>query len=419
MSSSPRKAPRRVGRLASRRLRVLAALLPASAGAATADEVCARAAGLLSEDAELFPFVLVYIWTGGGAELIATGGARPPSVEAGFWPLEHAIETGVPVRVDAPHALAVPIAGRQAEPAAVGVLVTGVADRFARDPDHPTFLQLVAAQLAAALAGVEWARESAALKAEMARTAQLEHLKSDFLRLASHELRGPLAVVRGYLDMVNSGTFGGIPEGLKDVLPIVTGKIDEMNRLVEQMLETARIDDNRLSLSRHELDLREVLRHSAQAVAPYARTGHSFRFRLSPEPVLVEADRTRISGVITNIIDNAIKYSPAGGQILLECGAGEVAGTAAIRVTDHGLGIAEDDLPRLFTRFGRIVTPENSHISGTGLGLYLAREITRMHGGDIRLDSTVGSGTTVEITLPLASRGRGTAVSAAGAATSR
>ena len=379
----------------------MAALLPVTSGATTVDEVCGKAAELLAEDEELFPFVLVYRRSGGRAVLVAAAGEPPPAVDAGAWQLEEALETGVPRRIDSPPALVVPIAGRQVEQAAGGVLVTGLVDRFIEDPDHPTFLQLVSAQLAAALADVAWAQESAALRAEMARTAELEQLKADFLRLASHELRGPLAVIRGYLDMVNGGTFGPVTEALEGVLPIVTGKIDEMNRLVEQMLDTARIDDNRLSLSRHEVDLRELARQCANAIAPYARAGHSFRFTFGTEPVVVAADRTRLASVVTNVIDNAIKYSPDGGEVELECSTDRESRTAALRVTDHGLGIAEHDFPRLFTRFGRIVTPENSHISGTGLDLYLAREITRMHGGDLDLASEPGSGTTVTITLPL------------------
>ena len=399
--SQSRRAGR--GRLASRRLRVLASLLPLTVGAASDAEVCTKAARLLAEDAELFPFVLVYLHVTSAAELVATGGAAPPRASSRLWPLDQAIESGVPVLVPSPPALVVPITGRQGEQAVIGVLVAGVADRFLADPDHPTFLQLVVAQLGAALAGVAWDQEAADLRAEMARTAELEQLKSDFLRLASHELRGPLAVIRGYLDMVNGGTFGPVPEGLDEVLPVVTGKTDEMNRLVEQMLETARIEDNRLTLSRSQVDLRQLLRQSAHAIAPYARARHRFRFVLGSEPVLIEADRSRIAGVIGNIVDNAVKYSPDGGEIVLECSADAGRGTALIRVTDSGLGIAREDLPRLFTRFGRIVTRENSHISGTGLGLYLAREIVRMHGGDVRLTSDAGAGTTVEITLPLTS----------------
>lgn len=389
------------GRLASRRLRVLAALLPVASSSATIAEVCSRSAELLTEDAELFPFVLIYLRRSGRMELLASAGALPAARRGGSWPLGEAVETGVPVSIATPPSLAAPLAGRQGEQAAAGVLVAGLAERFRHDRDHPTFVQLVAAQLAAALAGVAWAQESAGLRAEMARTAELEHLKSDFLRLASHELRGPLAVVRGYLDMVNDGTFGPIPGGLENVLPLVTGKVDEMNRLVEQMLDTARIDDNRLSLARHELDLRELVRHCVNAIAPYASSAHRFRFELGPDPALVEADRNRMAGVIANVVDNAVKYSPDGGEIVIACHADPVRGAAVVRVTDPGLGIAAEDSSRLFTRFGRIVTPENSHISGTGLGLYLAREITRKHGGDIRLTSQVGVGTTVEIGLPL------------------
>lgn len=405
MTPNLRRAPRQVGRLASRRLRLLASLLPASAGAANIGEICAKAAELLAADAELFPFVLVFLRSGKDLQLVSAAGTPPGARGPDTWPLQQAVDTGVPVRTARPPALAVPIAGRQVEQAVVGVLVAGVAPRFVDDPDHPTFLQLITAQLAAAVAGAAWAKESSDLRAEMARTVELEHLKSDFLRLASHELRGPLAVVRGYLDMVNGGTFGAVPQTFENVLPIVTGKIDEMNRLIEQMLETARIDDNRMTLTRGELDLRELTRECANTIAPYTRAAHRFRFELGTAPVCVTGDRNRIAGVITNVIDNAIKYSPDGGEIVLAVEAG-ADGLARVRVTDQGLGVAAADLPRLFTRFGRIVTPENSHISGTGLGLYLARQITRMHGGEITLSSNVGAGTTVEINLPLAARDR-------------
>jgi signal transduction histidine kinase len=401
VSSSFRKAPH--GRLGSRRLRALATLLPAgAAGARDVREACAQAAALLVADAELLPYVGIYIRGPGGLELAAGAGAGAAAAESAA-AADQALATGLPVRLQAPPAVALPILRRQSEQPVMGVLVAGVDARFAGDPDHLVFLQLVAAQLAAALAGAAWAEEAADLRAEMARTVTLEHLKSDFLRLASHELRGPMAVVRGYLDMVNSGSFGPVPPSFQDVLPIVTGKIDEMNRLVEQLLDSARLDDNRLSLTRRTLDLRQLARQCAEAVAPYSRAGHRLHLRLGTAPVLVDVDRSRISGVITNVIDNAIKYSPGGGDVLVECEADGGGRTATLRVTDSGLGIAEEDLPRLFTRFGRIVTPENSHISGTGLGLYLSREITRMHGGEIRLRSQAGSGTTVEITLPLSS----------------
>ncbi|HEX6487525.1 MAG TPA: HAMP domain-containing sensor histidine kinase [Candidatus Dormibacteraeota bacterium] len=413
MSIQSKPSPRRAGRLASRRLRALAGLLLAASQAGEAGRVCGTAAELLALDPELFPFVLIYLLEGGEARLVASAaidGAGPELLEASNWPLAAAVENGAPVLAhrmaalpgSAVAAFAVPIAGRQEQQTAAGVLVAGVAERFVTDRDHATFLQLVAGQLASSLAGVGWAAESAELRAQVARSMELERHKAEFLRLASHELRGPLAVIRGYLDMVADETFGELSPSVQQVLPIVIAKIDEMNRLVEQMLDTARLDENKLTLNRQRVDLRELARECANAFAPLAEGTHRFQFQLPAEPVLVEVDRNRLAGVITNVIDNAIKYSPEGGAITVACTADPATGTARLEVGDQGLGISETDLPRLFTRFGRIVTAENSHISGTGLGLYLARQISRMHGGDIALESTPGRGTCVDIRLPLA-----------------
>jgi signal transduction histidine kinase len=104
--------------------------------------------------------------------------------------------------------------------------------------------------------------------------------------------------------------------------------------------------------------------------------------------------------MVLNRLDNAVKYSPSGGDILVAWG--RRAGVCHISVTDHGVGISREQQSMLFTRFGRLVTPETSHIRGTGLGLYIAREIARLHGGDIVVRSEIGRGTTFTITMPLA-----------------
>jgi signal transduction histidine kinase len=113
----------------------------------------------------------------------------------------------------------------------------------------------------------------------------------------------------------------------------------------------------------------------------------------------VRGDAARLGDVLMSLVDNAIKYSPAGGEVVVR--VERRWGQARLSVSDSGVGIGAADVPFLFTRFGRIVTPENSHIFGSGLGLYLVRELVRLHGGQVRARSKVGRGSTFSVELPL------------------
>jgi len=168
------------------------------------------------------------------------------------------------------------------------------------------------------------------------------------------------------------------------------------------MLEAARLEDHKLALSMERLDLRELVKSAVETMAPLTPSTHVLKLTLPQRPVWVDGDAARLATVMSNLIDNAVRYSPDGCTVAVTCTPQARTKRAAVEVCDEGLGIADEDLPRLFTRFGRIVTPENSHISGTGLGLYLSRELMQMHGGTIRVSSTPGKGSRFEMTLPLA-----------------
>ncbi|MDQ6918399.1 MAG: HAMP domain-containing histidine kinase [Candidatus Dormibacteraeota bacterium] len=232
------------------------------------------------------------------------------------------------------------------------------------------------------------------------RIAALERTKTEFLNLASHELRGPITVIRGYLSMLERGSLGEIPESALRALPVLTAKADEMNALVEQMIEAARLEEGRLELSPRRADLREVARIALEMAQPFADAAHALVFESPDIEIPVSVDVDRISTVIGNLLTNAIKYSPGGGPVTLKVSRN--SHVARISVTDTGVGIPPDRFDRLFTRFGRIVTPETSHIPGTGLGLYLSRELARLHGGDITATSTLGKGSTFVLAVPLA-----------------
>lgn len=242
-------------------------------------------------------------------------------------------------------------------------------------------------------------RETTSLRRQIEQSIELEHLKTDFLKLASHELRGPLSVVRGYISMMEDGTLGPVGQSVAPVLPLLRAKLDEMNQLINEIVETARLEDSALELQLNRLDLRDVVQAALHALEPLTGAGHNLVTCVADQPVTVVGDGSRLRMIVTNLVHNAIKYSPKGGEVGVTCDMED--GLARIAVTDHGVGIAAEDRDRLFTRFGRIVTRETAGLPGTGLGLYLARDLARRHGGDVTVRSEPGLGSTFTLSLPL------------------
>jgi signal transduction histidine kinase len=240
-------------------------------------------------------------------------------------------------------------------------------------------------------------QEKRLLEDHVARVTALEKTKSDFLKLASHELRTPLAVIRGYLDMLADGSIDAA--AFADRLPVIIGRVLQMGRLIGEMLETARLEEEQLALDLQTLDLRTIVTRATDTTRPLLASGHVLRVRLSRRPIWVRVDSERIENIIVNLLDNAIKYSPSGGSI--EVRAAVVNGAARVSVSDHGLGIDRRDMSKLFTRFGRLVTRDNSHITGTGLGLYLAQQLAERHGGRITVRSEPHRGSRFTLTLPV------------------
>ncbi|MBO0690733.1 MAG: PAS domain S-box protein [Candidatus Dormibacteraeota bacterium] len=235
--------------------------------------------------------------------------------------------------------------------------------------------------------------------AEAQRLAELEAVKSQFLRLASHELRGPLGTIRGYTSLLQEGLLESQPQARARAYDVLDTKARHMTLLVNQMLEAARLEDGRLQLELRRVDLRRPVEQAYEEARLLAPPALDLQLDQPGEPVLVEGDELRLVAVVQNLLDNAIKYSPEGGTV--RCRVERRDGSALVEVSDQGVGIAEGDMPTLFTRFGRVVTSENSHIPGAGLGLYLCRELAQMHGGELIASSVEGQGSTFQLRLPL------------------
>jgi PAS domain S-box-containing protein len=228
------------------------------------------------------------------------------------------------------------------------------------------------------------------------RMAELEQTKAQFLNLASHELRGPLTVLRGYNSMLQDGTIPA--EQIPAVARLLESKLAQMDKLIEQMLETARLEAETVGGSGDTFELGAVAQEQVDVFRPLS-DGHRVVMSAGAASLVVLGDRTRIATVVANLLDNALKYSPAGGEVCVTVGKRDRM--AFVSVRDEGLGIAHEHLPMLFTRFGRLPTEDNVSIPGTGLGLFLCREIALRHGGDIAVVSKPGLGSEFTLTLPL------------------
>jgi signal transduction histidine kinase len=228
------------------------------------------------------------------------------------------------------------------------------------------------------------------------RIHNLEKAKSDFLNIASHELRGPMTIIKGYLTMFEAGALGELSPKANSVLPLLISKSDEINWMLEQMLETSRLEEGRLELNKKRYDVVEITDTAIDGVKMLLR-GHDLKVDEPAEPLEADVDRDRFQMVIRNLLSNAAKYSPAGSDITVRIQ--QENGNATVAVIDQGVGISPEDQANLFTRFGRIQSTQ--HVQGTGLGLWLSREIARMHDGDLTVKSARGSGSTFVLAVPL------------------
>jgi len=231
------------------------------------------------------------------------------------------------------------------------------------------------------------------------RLAALDKMKSQFLNLASHELRSPLGVINGYLSMLEQGALGQLKEAGVRAIEVLKAKTLDMNLLVAQMLDAARLEDGKLVLKREHLDLRRIANEALQVVRPMASARHQLTLETPSDEVPVFGDDERLVTIVTNLLENAVKYSPNGG--LVRCLVDVDGQSARLRVIDTGVGISADDVPRLFNRFERLQNPQTTHVGGTGLGLYLSRELARQHGGDIEVQSQPPAGSTFTLVLPV------------------
>ena len=244
------------------------------------------------------------------------------------------------------------------------------------------------------------AEAEAARRQLMAQNEQLreaDRLKDEFVALISHDLRTPLTSIMGYLELTLEES--DLTRDQRMYLEIVDRNAHRLLRLVNDLLFVARLEAGELDLHASELDLAEVVRESVAEAEPRA-VANGITLTCSAEEVpSVTADRGRILQLLDNLVSNAIKFTPEGGEVRVS--VGRANGAVRLEVEDTGIGIAAEEQRRLFERFFRASTAAERQIPGTGLGLYIARAIVDAHGGSISVASEPGQGTAFTIDMPL------------------
>ncbi|MEP7051647.1 MAG: ATP-binding protein [Pseudomonadota bacterium] len=406
--------------LGERRSRTLSAVVQRTASAASVDEACRLAMGPLADNTADLPFALVYIADEPShtTRLAAATGVSDidgmPDGEhrigaRGDWPLDVVLTSGSVRLVEQDEfrrglgalrckaaspptsAMLIPFALSD-EVGVSGVLVVGLSTALAVDDQYRGFLELVAEHIGSAAANGRAAEMAQRRALEL---AELDRAKTAFFSNVSHEFRTPLTLLLGPTEHALESpdkTLRGAD------LEMVHRNALRLLKLVNTLLEFSRIEAGRADVAFEETDLAALTRDIAATFrSAFERAGLTFEVRCEvlEQPVFV--DRDMWEKVVLNLLSNAFKFTFEGGVVLTLRGA---EGQVLLGVQDSGVGIPAPDLPRMFERFYRSEKTRSRSYEGTGIGLALVRDLARLHGGNIAVESCEGAGTTFTVTIP-------------------
>jgi PAS domain S-box-containing protein len=413
---------RTIGERRLKTLRELAARTTEEA--TTAEAACRTAARTLAGNPNDLPFVLLYLASEDGRRVrllghsgVATDSpACPREAELGQapWPFDRAAETGSPEEVDvlrrrfgplpggpwpepAERAVVLPMA-RPGQGRPAGFVVAGLSPRLVFNDAYRGFLDLLTGHIATAVANARAFEEE---KKRAEGLAELDRAKTAFFSNVSHEFRTPLTLMLGPVEDVLRGADGHLPDADRERLEVARRNGLRLQRLVNTLLDFARIEAGRVRATYEPTDLAAL---TADLVSNFRsaceRAGLDLSVDCPPlgEPVLV--DRGMWEQVVLNLLSNAFKFTFDGG---IAVALRRVGGAAELRVRDTGTGIAADEMTHLFERFHRVKNARGRTHEGSGIGLALVQELVRLHGGSIATESEVGRGTTFTVSIPLGS----------------
>jgi K+-sensing histidine kinase KdpD len=269
----------------------------------------------------------------------------------------------------------------------VGVLNVEDTKLYAFDETDVVVLETLCDQIASAIHNAKLFDQ---IKKSNQRLVELDKLKTDFVGIVSHDFRTPLSTIMLAAKSLLRKEIS--PERLQEYLNIIVDQASKLSKLAEDTLSFAKIESGQLNYQFKVVNVEALIQEAVSMVKISAR--HSFESHVDLNSSFVRGDQNKLRQVLQNLISNALKYSPAGGQIKVTVGPSDQPEEVLFAVRDQGLGIPEEYLGRLFQKYIRVDSGEAGKIKGTGLGLWICREIIKAHGGRIWVESEVGRGST-------------------------
>jgi signal transduction histidine kinase len=247
----------------------------------------------------------------------------------------------------------------------------------------------------------EFGRLASSYQTMAGQLSELERLRAEFVSVASHELKTPINVIIGYLDLLKEGVYGPVPAGQMQVLETINKQANTLTRLVRRLLDISRFEASGGKIEVREVNLQhffQTLESSFSVLAAQRDISFTVDHR-EPLPTTVFWDEDRINEVLGNLLSNAFKFTSRGGKVSLTVAA-DHDNNVCVTVADTGVGIPPNQLPHIFDKFFQADNQAGAASKGTGLGLAIAKEILEAHDGRVEVDSKVGVGTTFVVTLP-------------------
>jgi len=241
-------------------------------------------------------------------------------------------------------------------------------------------------------------KQAEELRLEVEKHIRMEKLKDEFINTVSHELRTPLAITKEAISLIMDKVPGEINDQQTEILAIARNNIDRLARIINDLLDISRMEAGKVELRKEEVDINALVRMTVQAFEPKVKEkGLALRMELPEEKTLLWADEDKLNQILWNLLDNAVKFTSRG---FIRVSVEEKEKEILCRIEDSGIGIHQDDLPKIFDKFTQFGRKDGPGEKGTGLGLSIVKGLVSLHGGRVWVESELGAGTVVTFSLP-------------------